>query len=69
MIYLDNSATTRPCEAGVAAMTEMLTTIWGNPSSLHGLGLEAGRHWLAVGAAAAGFVCLVFLKPTQGKRL
>ena len=41
MIYLDNSATTRPCEAAVAAMTEALTEGWGNPSSLHDLGLRA----------------------------
>lgn len=33
------------------------------------LGLQAGRHWLAVGAAAAGFCLLMLLKPTQGKRL
>src|SRR5699024_3823109 len=53
MIYLDNSATTRPCVAAVAAMTEMLTTIWGNPSSLHGLGLEAGRRLKAARKAVA----------------
>ena len=43
MIYLDNSATTKPCEAAVAAMTEMLTQHWGNPSSVHGLGVETER--------------------------
>ena len=31
------------------------------------LGLEAGRHWLALGAAAAGFGCIWFLKPTEAK--
>ena len=36
MIYLDNSATTQPCEACVRAMTELLTDCWGNPSSVHG---------------------------------
>ena len=36
--YLDNSATTRPCEAAVAAMTRAMTEAWGNPSSLHRLG-------------------------------
>ena len=41
MIYLDNSATTKPCEACVAAMTEMLTTCWGNPSSVHSFGIAA----------------------------
>ena len=39
MIYLDNSATTKPCEACVQTITELLTEDWGNPSSLHGLGL------------------------------
>lgn len=43
MIYLDNSATTRPCAEAVAAMTEMLTECWGNPSSLHTLGMNAAR--------------------------
>ena len=33
------------------------------------LHLTAGRHAVAVGAAAAGLVCLFFLKPTQGRRL
>ena len=43
MIYLDNSATTKPCEAAVAAMTEMLTDCWGNPSAVHSLGADAFR--------------------------
>ncbi len=41
MIYLDNSATTKPCPEAVAAMTDMLTNCWGNPSSVHHLGVEA----------------------------
>ena len=43
MIYLDNSATTRPCPEAVEAMTDMLTRYWGNPSSVHHLGVEAER--------------------------
>ena len=43
MIYLDNSATTRPCDETVEAMTRALTAGWGNPSSLHSLGSEAGK--------------------------
>lgn len=43
MIYLDNSATTRPCPEAVAAMQEMLTQCWGNPSSVHSLGIQAER--------------------------
>lgn len=33
--YFDNSATTKPTEEVVAAVTEMLTETFGNPSSLH----------------------------------
>ncbi len=40
-IYLDNAATTRPCEAAVKAMTYALTENWGNPSAVHGMGLRA----------------------------
>lgn len=43
MIYLDNAATTRPCEAAVAAITDTLTRDWGNPSSVHHFGIEAAR--------------------------
>lgn len=42
--YFDNSATTKPCEEAVAAMTAALTECWGNPSSLHRLGVEAHRR-------------------------
>ena len=44
MIYLDNSATTRPCAACVEAMDDMLTNCWGNPSSVHSLGIEAEKR-------------------------
>ncbi len=44
MTYFDNSATTRPCPEAVAAVTEALTECWGNPSSLHRLGVEAHRR-------------------------
>ena len=43
MIYLDNSATTKPCEACVEAMAHMLRDAWGNPSSVHQLGIDAER--------------------------
>ena len=42
--YFDNSATTKPCPEAVAAMTEALTEDWGNPSSLHDLGIAAHRR-------------------------
>ena len=41
MIYLDNSATTKPCKEAVAAMTAALTENWANPSALYGFGIEA----------------------------
>ena len=37
MHYLDNSATTRPCDAAVQATSDALSN-WGNPSSVHHLG-------------------------------
>lgn len=42
--YFDNSATTKPCPEAVAAMTDALTACWGNPSSLHSLGIAAQRR-------------------------
>ncbi len=44
MIYLDNSATTRPCPEAVAAMVEAMTTNWGNPSALYGFGIDTARQ-------------------------
>ena len=41
MIYLDNSATTKPCNEAVEAMTGALTQGWANPSALYGFGIDA----------------------------
>lgn len=41
MVYLDNSATTAVCEAAVARMTRVMTEVYGNPSSLHTMGVRA----------------------------
>lgn len=43
MIYFDNSATTRPCNTAVAAMTDALTNSWANPSALYQFGFEAAK--------------------------
>ena len=43
MIYLDNSATTKPCAEAVAAMTAALTDNWGNPSALYGFGFDTAK--------------------------
>ncbi|MBR5272521.1 MAG: cysteine desulfurase [Clostridia bacterium] len=42
-IYLDNSATTAPCEQAVAAVLNSLTNTYANPSSLYSIGVEANR--------------------------
>ena len=42
--YLDNSATTRPCEAAVAAMERCLREEWYNPSSVYKPAVEAFRR-------------------------
>lgn len=41
--YLDNSATTRVCEAAANAAYEAMTSIYGNPSSTHTKGREAKK--------------------------
>ena len=41
--YLDNSATTRPCEAAVAAMERALREQWYNPSAVYKPSVEAFR--------------------------
>ena len=40
-VYLDNSATTKPCDTAVRRMTDSLLYDWGNPSSLHIMGMNA----------------------------
>ena len=43
MIYLDNSATTKPCKEAVEAVANALTENWGNPSALYNFGIETAR--------------------------
>ena len=43
MIYLDNSATTKPCPQAVEAMNTALTVNWGNPSALYNFGIETAH--------------------------
>ncbi len=40
-IYLDNAATTKPCDEAVKAAVAAMTDNFGNPSSLHRAGLDA----------------------------
>ena len=52
-VYLDNSATTKPCEKSVKKALEMMNEKFGNPSSLHMCGfnakkeLDAARHTIS----------------------
>src|SRR5659263_547499 len=39
--YLDNCATTKVCDEAAAAALRAMTSCYGNPSSLHRLGVEA----------------------------
>ena len=43
LVYLDNSATTRQYDEVTDLMSETARNCYGNPSSLHGLGLEAEK--------------------------
>ena len=58
MIYLDNSATTKPCKEAVEAMMHAMTESWGNPSALYGFGIDTAhmlrdaRHKVAAALGA-----------------
>ncbi|MCD7727837.1 MAG: cysteine desulfurase [Ruminococcus sp.] len=43
MIYFDNGATTKPCDAAIKAANQALEAEWGNPSSLHSMGVWAEK--------------------------
>ena len=43
MIYLDNSATTKPCPEAVEAVMRAMTENWGNPSALYNFGIDTAR--------------------------
>lgn len=62
MIYLDNSATTAVCSATIERMTRVMTEQYGNPSSLHTLGIEAQRE---VTRARGEVAALIGAKPEQ----
>lgn len=57
-IYLDNAATTRPCEPAVSAVFQNMVEDYGNPSSLHGMGITAEKNISeARKSIAAALVC------------
>ncbi len=41
LVYLDNAATTKVCPEAAKKALEMMTEYYGNPSSLHSLGVQA----------------------------
>ena len=43
MVYFDNSATTKMSDRALAKMTQVATELYGNPSSLHRMGLDAEK--------------------------
>ena len=53
MIYLDNSATTKPCKEAAEAMTAALTDMWANPSALYGFGFDAAKQLRSARQAVA----------------
>lgn len=53
MIYLDNSATTKPCKEAVEAITAALTESWANPSGLYSFGIDAARQLKAARSKVA----------------
>ena len=44
MIYLDNSATTKPCKEAVEAVMDAMTQCWANPSALYHFGMEGAKQ-------------------------
>lgn len=52
-VYLDNSATTKPCREAAEAVQYMITENYGNPSSLHAAGIEAAKSLISAREAVA----------------
>ncbi|MBE6807269.1 MAG: cysteine desulfurase [Ruminococcaceae bacterium] len=55
-VYLDNSATTRVCPAAAQKAMELMTDVYGNPSSLHTMGFRAEQEVTAARKAVAGLM-------------
>ncbi len=61
-IYLDNSATTRVCEEAAQKMLDVMLNHYGNPSSLHSMGLDAE---LIVSGARENIAGALHCKPCE----
>ncbi len=57
MIYLDNAATTRPCEAAITAAVNAARDSFGNVSSLHGMGIKSEKLLSAAKACILKRLC------------
>ena len=57
MIYLDNSATTKPCREAVDTITSALTDNWANPSALYGFGFDAAKLLRSARHTVAAAMC------------
>ena len=55
-VYLDNSSTTKPCKTAVEYVGNSLSENWGNPSSLHKLGLNAENILTECRGSAASLI-------------
>ncbi|MEC1521660.1 cysteine desulfurase family protein [Neobacillus niacini] len=62
MIYFDNSATTRPYNEVLNSFVKVSSEYFGNPSSLHGLGLQAEK---LLTQARTQIASLLTVKPTE----
>lgn len=56
MIYMDNSATTMVCPDAINIMTKLMSETYGNPSSLHRMGLESEKKVTAARRAVAASI-------------
>ena len=56
IVYLDNSATTKPCKKTIEYMNYSLEENWGNPSSLHSLGIRAEEKLVSCKEACASLL-------------
>ena len=56
MSFLDNSATTKPCDTAIQNINFALSEAWANPSSLYDLGFDAQRLVDATRKSVAGLL-------------
>ena len=56
IIYLDNSATTKPCKAAIDNINRCLNETWANPSSLHLMGMYAENELISARKSIAGLI-------------